>query len=306
MNQTLGAICGSVALWLFLISPVVAQPACPPDALGVSRTIEVDTHGGPRFGEPSGDPDFLAHGEVVLTFDDGPMPKYTRPILAALKAQCTKATFFSVGEMAVEYPDVLKEVATEGHTVASHTWSHKNLARLSADKLRLEIETGLSAVNQAVGAAPAPFFRFPYLSESRAAIDYLESRNIAMFAVDIDSLDWRTHDPRRVVQRVMGGLERRGRGIILFHDIHSSTVGALPEILAQLKARRFKVVHLQSSAPIQTLSEYQVPAKRSGAPIAAAKRLKNGTLKTYKGFPHGMPTTEADTINADLLAFIRG
>jgi peptidoglycan/xylan/chitin deacetylase (PgdA/CDA1 family) len=216
MGRTLGAICGSIALWLFPISLVVAQPACPPDALGVSRTIEVDTHGGPRFGEPTGDPDFLAHGEVVLTFDDGSLPKYTRPILAALKAQCTKATFFSVGEMAAQYPDVLKEVAAEGHTVATHTWSHKNLARLSRDKLVAEIETGVSAVNQALGAAPAPFFRFPYLSDSRAAIDYLKSRDMATFAVDIDSLDWRTHDARRVVQRVMGGLERRGRGIISF------------------------------------------------------------------------------------------
>jgi peptidoglycan/xylan/chitin deacetylase (PgdA/CDA1 family) len=128
-----------------------------------------------------------------------------------------------------------------------------------------EIETGVSAVNQALGAAPAPFFRFPYLSESRAAIDYLKGRDMATFAVDIDSLDWRTHDARRVVQRVMGGLERRGRGIILFHDIHASTVVALPDILAQLKARGFKVVQLRPRAPIQTLSEFPVPTKRSDA-----------------------------------------
>jgi peptidoglycan/xylan/chitin deacetylase (PgdA/CDA1 family) len=271
MDRTLGAICGSVAFWLFPISLVVAQPACPPGALGVSRTIEVDTHGGRHFGEPTGDPDFLAHGEVVLTFDDGPVPKYTRPILAALKAQCTKATFFSVGEMAAQYPDVIKEVAAEGHTIATHTWSHKNLAHLSRDKLAVEIETGVSAVNQAVGAAPAPFFRFPYLSESKQAIDYLKSRDMAIFAVDIDSLDWRSHDPRRVVQRVMGLLERRGRGIILFHDIHASTVVALPEILAQLKARGFKVVHLRPRAPIQTLSGFPVPAKRSVAATATRK-----------------------------------
>jgi peptidoglycan/xylan/chitin deacetylase (PgdA/CDA1 family) len=215
----------------------------------------------------------LAHREVVLTFDDGPAPKYTRPILAALKAQCTKATFFSVGEMAAQYSEVIQEVAAEGHTVGTHTWSHKNLARLSREKLVVEIETGVSAVNQALGAAPAPFFRFPYLSESRQAIDYLKSRDMAIFAVDIDSLDWRSHDPRRVVQRVMDGLERRGRGIILFHDIHASTIVALPEILAQLKARGFNVVHLRPRAPIQTLSGYPLPSKRSDA-ATAARRMR--------------------------------
>src|SRR6185295_7180082 len=107
----------SLALVLLIATPLRAEETCKsPDALGVSRTIEVDTTKGPWFGEPLGNPDFLQHGEVVLTFDDGPAPS-TVPILAALAAQCTKATFFMVGEMATEYPHLVREVIAQGHTV---------------------------------------------------------------------------------------------------------------------------------------------------------------------------------------------
>ena len=103
-------------------------------------------------------------------------------------------------------------------------------------------------------------FDFPYLSESKTAIAYLQSRNIAIFAPDIDSLDYRTRHPQTVVRRVMALLERRGRGIILFHDIHASRAAALPALLVQLKAKGFKVVHLSPKAPAQTNTEYQPPA----------------------------------------------
>lgn len=263
ISEIRAVVTGAWCLGVFLVglAPAQAQQACAPDALGVSRVVEIDATGGPRFGQPSGDPDFLARGEVVLTFDDGPVPKYTRPILVALAAQCTKATFFSVGEMAVAYPEVLKEIVAQGHTIGSHTWSHKNLARASADKAAQEIETAFTATEEAAGSPVAPFFRFPYLSESAASIAYLKSRNIAMFAIDVDSLDWRTRDPRSVIRRVMNGLERHGRGIVLFHDIHGSTAAALPELLALLKAKDFKVVHLRSKAPMQTLAEYQPPTR---------------------------------------------
>src|SRR5205085_6324286 len=91
----LGAVLG-----LFALTPVAAaEQSCAPNTLGVSRTVEIDTTGGPWFGSPRGDKDFLAPGEVVLTFDDGPTPRYSRTILAALATQCTKATFFMLGEM---------------------------------------------------------------------------------------------------------------------------------------------------------------------------------------------------------------
>jgi peptidoglycan/xylan/chitin deacetylase (PgdA/CDA1 family) len=242
-----------------LASAAAAENACAPNTLGVSRTVEIDTTGGPWFGTPRGDKDFLAPGEVVLTFDDGPTPKYSRTILAALGTQCTKATFFMLGEMAAEYPGLVKEIAALGHTIGTHTWSHPNLKRLSAEQARGQIESAFTVIEQAAGQPIAPFFRYPYLSESDSAIAYLQTRNVAQFAIDIDSFDWRTRSPQSVIARVMAGLERRGRGIILFHDIHGSTAGAMPQLLGMLKEKGFKIVHLQPKAPVHTLVEYQTP-----------------------------------------------
>src|SRR5262249_1777524 len=153
------------ALMVLVAAPAGAeqpQDCATPNALGVSRIITVDTRGGPWFGAPHGNPDLLAPGEVVLTFDDGPAPQTTRPILAALAAQCTKATFFMVGEMAAEYPDVVREVADQGHTLATHTWSHLNLKRLAPDTMKEQIESAFVAVEKAAGTKIAPFFRYPY------------------------------------------------------------------------------------------------------------------------------------------------
>ncbi|TMJ87533.1 MAG: polysaccharide deacetylase family protein, partial [Alphaproteobacteria bacterium] len=94
-----------------------------PNALGVSRVVEIDTTGGPGFGfEHFKAHDFLREGEVVLTFDDGPWPKNTPAVLAALAAHCTKAIFFPIGLHATYEPSILKQVAAAGHAVGSHTW----------------------------------------------------------------------------------------------------------------------------------------------------------------------------------------
>ena len=268
--KCLGAGMRAIAMWLcaasslfVLTSAAAAEAVCPPNALGVSRTVEIDATGGPWFGTPHGDKDFLAPGEVVLTFDDGPAPKNTRPILAALEKQCTKATFFMLGEMAAEHPGVVKEIAALGHTIGTHTWSHRNLKRLSEEQARAQIESAFTAVEKAANQPIAPFFRYPYLSESDAAVAYLQSRNVAQFAIDVDAFDWRTRSPQIVIARVMAGLERRGRGIVLLHDIHGSTASAMPQLLLLLKERGFKIVHLRPKAAVHTLAEYQPPTKES-------------------------------------------
>ena len=187
------------------MSVAAEAPQTCANALGVARNVDVDTTGGPWLGAPHGDRELLAPGEVVLTFDDGPAPRSTRPILAALAAQCTKATFFMVGEMAAEHPEVVREVAEQGHTVGTHTWSHLNLKRLPDDKMKTQIEAAFTVVEKAAGAPIAPFFRYPYLSSSDATVAYLQSRNIAQFAIDVDSFDWRSRNAPSVVRRVMVG-----------------------------------------------------------------------------------------------------
>jgi peptidoglycan-N-acetylglucosamine deacetylase len=233
-----------------------------PDALGLARTVEVDTTGGPGFGfEQYKAHDFLVLKEVVLTFDDGPWPTNTRAVLDALAQNCVKATFFPIGKHALWHPEILKEVAAAGHTIGSHTWSHANLGKVKGDKATEEIEKGFSAVKLALGAPPAPFFRFPYLQDPKDQLAYLASRNIAIISHDMDSFDFKMRKPEDVIKSVMSKLERKGKGIILMHDFQQATAKAVPDLLKELKAKGYKVVHMTAKAPVTTLAQWDDAAK---------------------------------------------
>ncbi len=240
--------------------PAAASPAAActnPDALGVSRTVEIDTTGGPGFGfEHFKQHDFLKRNEVVLTFDDGPWPGNTPAVLKALADQCIKATFFPIGKHATWYPEILKQVAEAGHTIGNHTWSHKNLDKMKFEDAKTEIEKGASAVHMSAGGPTAPFFRFPVLKHPPQLVTYLGERNIGIFSTDMDSFDFTMRTPERVIESVMKKLEKHGKGMVLLHDFQKHTAEALPELLTRLKAGGYKIVHMKAKAPITTLPEY--------------------------------------------------
>ena len=241
-----------------------AIPPCDkPNGLGLSRIVQIDTTGGPRFGliqHPSGY-DFLRDKEVVLTFDDGPWPGSTQAVLKALADQCLKATFFEIGEYARWHPEITRQVIDAGMTVGTFTWSHKDLARnpyaSDPEKAEHEIEMGNSAVHSvAPGGKVAPFFRFPGLQPSSQLASYLAGRNIAIFSTDIDSRDFTMHKPEPVVDSVMSQLEKRGKGIVLLQDFHRNTAEALPELLRQLKLAGYKIVHMVPKEQLATVPKY--------------------------------------------------
>ncbi|NOT71878.1 MAG: polysaccharide deacetylase family protein [Hyphomicrobium sp.] len=241
------------------VSADVRVDACAsdPSLLGLSRVVEIDTAGGPQFGGGHGHAsDFLKDGEVILTFDDGPLRPYTRPVLKALAAHCTKATFFMVGRMAASDPAMVKEVGASGHTVASHTWSHQNLKPIGLFKARQEFEMGYTAVNKALGRQATPFFRFPYLSENRQVLEHLKKRNVSALWVDVDSKDYQTRDPKIVHRRIMAELKAKRKGIILMHDIQPSTAGAIKGLLDELHEKGFKVVHIVPKTSVDTIAAY--------------------------------------------------
>jgi len=216
--------------------------------------------------------DFLQPGEVVLTFDDGPWPVTTPAVLAALSAQCVQAVFFPIGKHATWHPEVLKQVIAAGHSVGSHTWSHKNLASRPIAEAKDEIERGISAVSLMAGTPIAPFFRFPELRQTAELKAYLGERHIAAFSIDIDSQDFKIHKSDALVTSVMTKLKKVGKGIILMHDLHKWTAGALPEILAQLKAGGYKVVFIKPKETLTTLPDYD-------AAIAAEKTVKTSSAR---------------------------
>ena len=250
--------------------PVPARgraPACAArdDLLGISRIVEIDTAAGPHFGDQYKDVDFLEDGEVVLTFDDGPMRRYTMPILDALDAQCTKATFFSVGRMAIADPATLKEVAKRGHTIGTHTWSHKKLKTVTRRRRRTRNRAWPSVPSaQALGRPAAPFFRFPYLADTKAA--HRPSRH----ARHCDLRHRRRFQglphaqPRhRAAQRARPARVQKRKGILLFHDIQPSTAGALASLLAELKTRGYQGRAHGAEGPATTLADYDAIAEKA-------------------------------------------
>ncbi|MGP0089507.1 MAG: polysaccharide deacetylase family protein [Xanthobacteraceae bacterium] len=268
--------------------PLAPLPKCDnPNALGVARIVQIDTTGGPGFGfEHFKTHDFLRPKEVVLTFDDGPWPGNTPAVLAALAAECVKATFFAIGKHATWHPEILKQVAEQGHTVGTHTWSHKDLSTLTLDQAKEEIEKGVSAVHWALGAPSASFVRFPALRHPPEAVAYVGERNMAVFSADIDSLDFKIKKPEQVIKSVMKKLEKNGKGIILMHDFQRATAHAMPELLRQLKANGYKIVHMTSKAPLSTLEAYDAEVMKelggTGMTGASAQPTKD-VVQTISG-----------------------
>lgn len=269
--------------------PASGMPACDkPGAMGLTRIVQIDTTGGPAFGfEHFKQYDFLREHEVVLTFDDGPWPANTPAVIKALTDQCLKATFFEIGEHATWHPELSKLVAAAGMTIGSHTWSHKDLARnpyaSNIEQAEQEIELGVSAVHRAVGGPIAPFFRFPDLQQPPALLSYLASRNIATFSTDIDSFDFRMHRPEQVVESVMSKLKKRGKGIVLMHDFKPATAAAIPELLRQLNASGFKVVHMVPKTPVITLAKYDDMLRQQDKMDVTNTRPQSSVVKTISG-----------------------
>jgi peptidoglycan/xylan/chitin deacetylase (PgdA/CDA1 family) len=265
-------------------APAPAKRACAnPNALGIGRVVEVDTSGGPGFGfEHFKQLDFLNDKEVVLTFDDGPWPVNTPAVLKALADECTTGIFFAVGKHATYHPDILRQVAAAGHTIGSHTWSHANLNKkgMTEQQAKDEIEKGFSAVRLALGAAPAPFFRFPQLQHAPAMVAYLGTRDIAMFSCDLDSFDFKAAKPDQIVETVMTKVNKLGKGIILMHDFQKYTAEALPTLLGRLKAGGYKVVQMKAKTPLQTIAQYDAEVTKDAKLPTISSRPVSSVVQT--------------------------
>jgi peptidoglycan/xylan/chitin deacetylase (PgdA/CDA1 family) len=266
--------------------PAAAQTKCDnPNALGVSRVVQIDTTGAPGFGfEHFKAYDFLKEKEVVLTFDDGPWPVTTERVLKALEDQCTKALFFTIGQHASWHPDIIKRVKAAGHTIGTHTWSHKDLSPLSEEDAKAEIEKGIAAVSISLGNKPVdPFFRFPALKHPPATMKYVATRNLGIFSTDMDSFDFKARRPEQVVNAVMKKLEKHGKGIVLMHDFQRPTSEAAADLLKKLKAGGYKIVQIVGKTPVEPLEEYRkIVIKEIGGGLADARPMSN-VIKTISG-----------------------
>jgi peptidoglycan/xylan/chitin deacetylase (PgdA/CDA1 family) len=249
--QKLGNVAGAVLVILMTWTLTAQAADCPrKGTLGTSRVLAVDAATTPRVGLKSF-PQTLPLGdhEVVLTFDDGPWPATTPRVLAALAAECVRATFFLIGKPASEHPDLARRIAAEGHTIGHHTWSHRSLMRIKPGDAVEEINHGIDADElalhgQATTVPRTPFFRFPGFESTPATLDLLQSRGIVVFGADLWAGDWNPMTPAQELKLLTDRLKIAGKGIILLHDTKARTAAMLPAFLRYLRDNHYSVVHL--------------------------------------------------------------
>lgn len=187
---------------------------------------------------------------LVLTFDDGPHGTYTNEISAILKQYGVPAIFFEVGSnlgtlgadgrpQLGARAEVSRQLLAAGHVLANHSLTHAQLSKRSGEALKTEI-LNTDELLKAVDKRRSPLFRFPYGARNAEGLEVLGSAHLRSIMWNIDSLDWADPVPASITQRVMDTVEKEGRGIVLFHDIHERTVKALPGILSRLVAEGYQ------------------------------------------------------------------
>ncbi|MFF9219006.1 polysaccharide deacetylase family protein [Streptomyces viridosporus] len=218
-----------------------AQAARRPLKPSAYRLQPLTGHGPPRIAADRvpvrGTPLMRVSGRgrvMVLTFDDGPDPRYTPDVLDILARHEVRAMFFVCGEMAVHSKDLLARMADEGHVVGNHTWSHPLLTGLSPGRIRSEMERTCDVIEEAYGERPA-WFRAPYGAWNRAAFHLGAELGMEPLAWTVDTLDWTEPDARVIVDRVTEGAAPGV--VVLSHDAggdRSQSVRALRAYLPAL------------------------------------------------------------------------
>jgi len=177
---------------------------------------------------------------IAMTFDDGPSATLTPKLLDILAAHHIKATFFVLGEMVAEHPEILARAAREGHEIASHSWSHPNLAKMSQEGVRSQLQRTDDEIKTAAGKRPT-LFRPPYGSITERQKRWIHDEfGYDIILWDVDPLDWRRPGPAVVRNRILK--ETRPGSIVLSHDIHPGTIEAMPSTFDELEAKGFKFV----------------------------------------------------------------
>ena len=177
---------------------------------------------------------------IAMTFDDGPSATLTPKLLDLLAAHHIKATFFVLGEMVAEHPEILARAAREGHEIASHSWSHPNLAKMSQEGVRSQLQRTDDEIKTAAGKRPT-LFRPPYGSITERQKRWIHDEfGYDIILWDVDPLDWRRPGPAVVRNRILK--ETRPGSIVLSHDIHPGTIEAMPSTFDELEAKGFKFV----------------------------------------------------------------
>jgi peptidoglycan N-acetylglucosamine deacetylase A, putative len=178
---------------------------------------------------------------IALTFDDGPGP-YTAHLLDILDQYGAKATFFLIGSKVSGQASVVRSIQARGHQLGNHSWSHPELPKLSVNQIAGEIDRTNEAIRQATGVKPT-ILRPPYGAVNGAVLEQLRARGMSSILWSVDTRDWADRNSQIVCSRAVAGA--RPGAIILMHDIHQTSVNAVPCILSSLKQQGYSFVTVQ-------------------------------------------------------------
>ena len=184
----------------------------------------------------------VANKTIALTFDDGPGP-YTEKLLDILDKYDAKATFFLIGSKVSARANTLRRMQSRGHQLGNHSWSHPELNKVSAEQLASEIDQTNNAIKQAVGVKPT-IIRPPYGAFNRAVLEQFRQRGMSAVVWSVDTRDWADRNSEIVCSRAVAGA--RNGAVILMHDIHQTSVNAVPCILDSLKQQGYSFVTVQN------------------------------------------------------------
>jgi uncharacterized caspase-like protein/peptidoglycan/xylan/chitin deacetylase (PgdA/CDA1 family) len=239
---------------------------------------------------------------VVLTFDDGPHRRYSEEIAAILKQYGAPAVFFSVGRNIGALDEhgaaklgagaeVSRKLKAAGYVLANHSFTHAQLSRQSGDSLKAEI-LGTDTLLRAVDPQRSSLFRFPYGARNKEGMHMLADAHLKSVMWNIDSLDWADPVPSSIADRVLRSVDKEGRGIILFHDIHERTVKALPLVLERLAAEGYQFAGWDgktfkaAGAPTTAAGAARLPIERAAAAGYANSWAILIGIDEYKKWPH--------------------
>jgi peptidoglycan-N-acetylglucosamine deacetylase len=229
--------------------------------------------------------------EIALTFDDGPNPYYTPQILAILQKYGVRATFFDVGYLVADYPNIVRMEYDQQNVVANHSWSHPVLTNLSAQEIQSQLTSTTNSIQAAIGVRPT-FFRPPYGAVNSTVLAQASNLHYTTVMWDGSAEDWSLPGTKAIVSKTLS--YARNGAILLLHDgggNREQTVVALPIIITTLKSRGFKFVTIQ-----QLVDDLVAPQ--------AQKKNKTSQYKNSTVLNHGEAFTSSKLLTIVVLVLV--
>ena len=219
---------------------------------------------------------------IAFTFDDGPHPTQTPRVLKMLKERNIKATFFCLGKCVAQSPEVAKQIVGEGHEIANHSWDHPQLNKMGEAAVKDQLDRAHNVIRQTTGVTPT-LMRPPYGAFTTTQRTWANAVwNYKVILWDVDSLDWKHRTPAKTESIIMK--ETKNGSIILCHDIHKTTIDAMPATLDALLAKGFKFVTVTELLKMH----HELPPKKKGQP---AKPVAAPAADEPKKQPQPAPET---------------